>query len=96
MPWYSGVLLGAERFMASWHKSQQEASRSREVNRAAEALLVNHKAKAKTRQREKARRRKGAEREREREGKRVPCLFVCFLCGSSFVYFFPQFFILLP
>ena len=45
MPWYTGVLLGVERFMASWHKSQQEAKRSREVNRAAKALLVNHKTK---------------------------------------------------
>ena len=29
------VLLGAERFMASWHKSEEEASKLREVNRAA-------------------------------------------------------------
>ena len=42
MPWYTGVLLGAERFMASWHKSQQEASRLREVNRAGKELLVNY------------------------------------------------------
>ena len=42
MTWYTGVLLGAERFMASWHKSQEEASRLPEVNRAATALLVNH------------------------------------------------------
>ena len=35
MPWYTGVLLGAERCMASWHKGQEEASRLREVNRAA-------------------------------------------------------------
>ena len=34
-PWYTGVLLGAERFMASWHKSVEEASKLREVNRAA-------------------------------------------------------------
>ena len=40
--WYTRVLLGVERFMASWHKSQEEASRLREVNRAAKALLVNH------------------------------------------------------
>ena len=40
--WYTGVLLGSERFMVSWHKSQEEASRLREVNRAAKALLVNH------------------------------------------------------
>ena len=42
VPWYTGFLLGAERFMASWHKSQEEASRLREVNRAAKELLVNH------------------------------------------------------
>ena len=35
VPWYTGVRLGAERFMASWYKSQEEASRLREVNRAA-------------------------------------------------------------
>ena len=32
---FTGVLLGAERFMASWHKSEEEASKLREVNRAA-------------------------------------------------------------
>ena len=32
--WYTGVLLGAERFMASWHKSKEEASKLREVNQA--------------------------------------------------------------
>ena len=35
VPWYTGVLLGAERFMASWHKSEEEASKLSEVNRAA-------------------------------------------------------------
>ena len=35
VPWYTGVLLGAESFMASWHKSEEEASKLREVNRAA-------------------------------------------------------------
>ena len=35
VPWYTGVLLGAERFMVSWHKSEEEASKLREVNRAA-------------------------------------------------------------
>ena len=35
VPWYTGVLLGAERFMASWHKSEEEASKLREINRAA-------------------------------------------------------------
>ena len=47
VPWYTGVLLGAERFMASWHKSQEETSRLREVNREAKALLVNQKSKTK-------------------------------------------------
>ena len=28
--------------MASWHKSQEDASRLREVNRAAKAFLVDH------------------------------------------------------
>ena len=42
VPWCTRVLLGAERFMASWHKSQEEASRLHEVNRAAKALLANH------------------------------------------------------
>ena len=35
VPWYTGVLLGAERFMASWYKSEEEACKLREVNRAA-------------------------------------------------------------
>ena len=35
VPWYTGVLLGAERFVALWHKSEEEASKLREVNRAA-------------------------------------------------------------
>ena len=38
----SVVLLGAERFMASWHKIEEEASRLREVNRVAKELLVSH------------------------------------------------------
>ena len=42
VPWFTGILLGAERFTASWHKSQEEASGLSEVNRAAKALLVNH------------------------------------------------------
>ena len=49
--------------MALWHKSQEEASWLREVNRAAKALLANQKTK------------KGSTEEegggdREREGKR--------------------------
>ena len=43
VPLYAGVLLGAGRFMVSWHKGQEEASRLREVNRAAKALLANQK-----------------------------------------------------
>ena len=37
-------IFGVDRlvFMASWHKSQEEASRLREVNRVAKELLVNH------------------------------------------------------
>ena len=42
LQWYTGVLLGAERFMASWHEGQK-ANRLREVNRAAKALLANQK-----------------------------------------------------
>ena len=59
VPWYTGVLLGAERFMASWHKSQEEASRLREVNLAAKALLANQKTKTK---KSKERKRGGGER----------------------------------
>ena len=35
VPWYTGVLLGAERFIGSWHKSEEEVTKLREVNRAA-------------------------------------------------------------
>ena len=35
VPWYTGVLLVAEIFMASWFKSEEETSKPREVNRAA-------------------------------------------------------------
>ena len=61
MPWYTKVLLGAKRLMASCYKSQEEASRLREVNREAKALLVNQKMK-----------RGNAEKDAggEREGKR--------------------------
>ena len=63
VPWYTGVLLGMERFMASWHKSQKEASRLREVNRAAKALLANQKIKTK---RGNAEEEGGGEREAKR------------------------------
>ena len=69
MPWYTGVLLKAERFMASWHKSQEEASRLREVNRTAKALLANQKTKTKTK-RENVEEEGGGKRERERERER--------------------------
>ena len=67
VPWYTGVLLGAERFMASWHKCQEEASRLGEVNRVGKALLASQKTKTKTKTK-----RGNAEEERggEREGKR--------------------------
>ena len=68
MPWYTGVLLGAERFMASWHKSQEEASMLREVNRAAKALLANQKTKTKRGNTDKG---GGGERERDREIERA-------------------------
>ena len=32
-PWHKGVLQGAERFMASWHKEEEEASRRRATKR---------------------------------------------------------------
>lgn len=32
-PWHSGVLQGAERFMTSWHKDEEEASRKRAIKR---------------------------------------------------------------
>ena len=68
MPWYTAVLLGVERFMASWQKSQGEASRLREVNRPAKALLVNQKTKTKTK--EMKERKRGGGGGRKREGKR--------------------------
>ena len=33
VPWHAGVLQGAERFLASWHKGQEEASRKRAIKR---------------------------------------------------------------
>ena len=95
MPWYTGVLLGTERFLASWHKSQEEASRLREVNRAAEALLANQK-------REKMQRRRGAGRERGNvEGALLVVIasgqpiVLCF-CMVFLLFTFPHLFILLP
>ena len=32
-PWHKGVLQGAEKFMASWHKEEEEASRRRASKR---------------------------------------------------------------
>ena len=32
-PWHKGVLQGAEKFMASWHKEEEEASRRRATKR---------------------------------------------------------------
>ena len=32
-PWHKGVLQGAEKFMASWHKQEEEASRRRATKR---------------------------------------------------------------
>ena len=47
--------------MTSWHKSQEEASKLREVSRAAKALLANQKTKTGNAE---------DERGEEREGKR--------------------------
>ena len=65
VPWYTGVLLGAERVMASWHKSEEEASRLREVNRAARIKCCWRTRRQRQRQREEARRRRGTGRERK-------------------------------
>ena len=32
-PWHKGVLKGAEKFMTSWHKEEEEASRRRATKR---------------------------------------------------------------
>ena len=32
-PWHKGVLQGAEKFMASWHKEEEETSRRRATKR---------------------------------------------------------------
>jgi hypothetical protein len=37
-PWHRGVLQGAEKFMASWHKEEEEASRRRAAKRDARDL----------------------------------------------------------
>ena len=59
MPWYTEVLLGAERFMTPWHKSQEEASKLREVSRAAKALLANQKTKTGNAEDERGEEREG-------------------------------------
>eukprot|EP00752_Nemacystus_decipiens_P017175 g15387.t1 len=33
VPWHTGVLQGAERFMAAWHKDEEEASLQRAIKR---------------------------------------------------------------
>ena len=71
MPWYREVLL--------------DASRLREVNRTAKALLVNHKAK-----RGNAEEERGGERERERES--VEKEFVVIASEQSAHCFFVWFF----
>ena len=32
-PWHKGVLQGAEKFLTSWHKEEEEASRRRAIKR---------------------------------------------------------------
>ena len=74
--------------MASWHKSQEETGRSREVNRAAKALLANQK-------RGNAEEEGGGEREgKRRRGARVIASeqsVLCF-CVVFLLYTFSQFF----
>ena len=71
VPWYTEVPLEAERLMASWHKSQEEDRRLREVNRAAKALLANQKTKTKRqRQRQRQKKDKGKTKERQRQRQR--------------------------
>ena len=89
-PWYTEVLLGAKRFMASWHESQEEASKLREVNRATEALLVNQKTNRGNVEEEgggerEGKRRKGASSNSERAA-----------CPVFLLLTFSQFLILLP
>ena len=38
IPWHAGVLQGAERFMTSWHKDEEEASRQRATKRGGNGL----------------------------------------------------------
>ena len=33
MSWHAGVLQGAEKFMTSWHKEEEEVSRQRVIQR---------------------------------------------------------------
>ena len=33
VPWHEGVVKGAARFITSWHKDEEEASRQRAINR---------------------------------------------------------------
>ena len=33
VPWHAGVLQGADRFMTSWHKGEEEASLQRAIKR---------------------------------------------------------------
>ncbi|CAM9256104.1 unnamed protein product [Ascophyllum nodosum] len=37
MPWHKGVLQGAEKFMISWHKEEEEVSRRRATKRDSES-----------------------------------------------------------
>ena len=70
VPWYTGVLSGPERFLASGHKSQEEASKLCEVNRAAKALLANQKTKTKTTTKTKTKTKRGNAEEGGGRGER--------------------------
>ena len=33
IPWHQGVLIGADKFMTSWHEKEEKESRKRAINR---------------------------------------------------------------
>ena len=81
--------------MVSWHKSQEEASRLREVNRAATARLMNNNTK-----RGNAEEEGGGERKRERERESVERALLVVIASEqpahSFFVFVFHFWFLLP
>ena len=41
VPWHKGVFQGAENFMSSWHKEEEEASRRRAAKRGSEGSTTD-------------------------------------------------------